>query len=147
MARPGLFVDAGILVASVVKDDPRHPWAAEVLRSIGRGAWSQVVSSDLVVAEAPNFVRMKVPGREALEAVVALVVGEPAAGPVVTEFARVHGAGFAAGWDALRRCHDRGLSFTDCTSLVLARELGIANIATFDRGLDAFLRVVPEADS
>jgi uncharacterized protein len=143
VTRPGLFLDTGVLIAAVVTDDPHHEASAAILEGIGEGRWGRVATSDYVVAEALNFVRRKVRRMEALEAVVALAVGAPWARPVVTDLARVHAGRFAASWDAMRRHHDRGLSFTDCTSLVLCQELGLGTIATYDRGFGGLLDVVP----
>lgn len=129
-----LFLDTGIFVGLVHKSDKKHEEAQRLLGEIIDGRFTEVFTSDYVLAEAWNFIRMKIRRREAAEAVSRLAFGEPNAPPLVTDVLRVHGHRFAAALIHYRKEFDRGLSFTDWTTVVLMDDDRIETIATFDNG-------------
>lgn len=140
----GLFLDTGVFVALVHKGDKQHQPARRLLDQIADGAFSGVYTSDYVLAEAWNFIRMKIRRQEAAETVSRLAFGRSNAPPLVTEILRVHGHRFAAALARYREEFERGLSFTDWTSVVLMDEARIGTIATFDRGFTGLVsHVVP----
>jgi predicted nucleic acid-binding protein len=125
---------------------PRDRWhgpARALFADIQRGRWSSVHTSDLVLAEALNFLRRKVHRREAERTVLALAFGKPGAPPAVTDVLRVHAGRFAQAVERYERHFDQRLSFTDCSTLVLVEELRPAQVATFDRGFQGLAEVVP----
>lgn len=124
----------------MVKSDAGHEAASEILSRTDR--WSAFHTSDHVIAESLNYVRRKVKRRDVAENVVALVFGDERGPPVIDSVLRVHGARFAAALERYRREFDRGLSFTDWTSIVLIEEEGLDAIATFDRGFKGLVEVV-----
>ena len=138
-----LFVDTGVIVAAVQPGDAHHAEANMVLAEVLRGRWRSVHTSDYVLTETLNFLRRKVKRRAAEVAAQRLVFGAPDARPVVTDLPRIHSARFAAALDLYRRRFDRGLSFTDCTTLVVMDEMGIRDLATFDGGFAGLANVVP----
>lgn len=107
------------------------------------GEWKGVHTSDYVIAEALNFVRAKIRRREAADALLDLIFGRPDTPPLVTSVLRVHSARFAAALELYRRNFDRGLSFTDWTTITAMEGEGIDQLATFDGG---FRGLVPLVD-
>lgn len=143
MRKRGLFLDTSVLLASVLRDDPGHERAVGIFEDAAR--WRGLHTSDHVLAETLNFVRQKVRRREVAESVVALVFGSPGEPPLVDSVLRVHGARFAAALDRYRSEFDKGLSFTDWTSVVLVAEEALAGVATFDKGFRGLVDVVDGA--
>lgn len=139
-----LFLDTGVFVALVHKGDKKHDAARQLLDQIAEGHFSGVYTSDYVLAEAWNFIRMKIRKREAAEAVSRLAFGASNAPPLVTDVLRVHGHRFAAALARYRTEFQRGLSFTDWTNVVLMDEEQIVTIGTFDAGFTGLVtHVVP----
>lgn len=137
-----LFLDTGVLLAAALPKDPDHAAAVAILHRVADGEWTTVHTSDYVVAEALNFVRMKVKRRGTAEVVLGLVLGSETALPVVEPLIRIHGVRFARALELYRAEFERGLSFTDWTSIVAMREADVGEIATFDRGFRGIVRVV-----
>ncbi len=52
---------------------------------------------------------------------------------------RIHSARFVGALDLYRRHFDRGLSFTDCTTIAVMDELGMRDLATFDGGFEGLV--------
>jgi predicted nucleic acid-binding protein len=137
-----LFVDTGPLLAAVLPRDPDHDAAVAILRRATEGAWTSVHTSDFVLAEALNFIRMKVKRAQTAEALVTLAFGSDKFPPLFQSVSRVHSARFAVALDHYQKEFGRGLSLTDWTSVVIAQDEGLDEIATFDDGFRALLRVV-----
>lgn len=138
-----LFLDTGVLVADVSPRDARHEEARSIFLRIADGEWSGVYVSDFVVAEALNFVRAKIRKKEAEVALLSPIFGGPGRPPVVTEVVRVHGSRFAAALDLFHTRFDRGLSYTDCTTLEIMTEMELRTLATFDKGFRGLVDIVP----
>lgn len=137
-----LFLDTGFFIAVVVPADPFHDRANAILRSIEDGRWASVHTSDFILAETLSFLRRKVRRREPERIVLALAFGKPGAPPIVTDVPRVGSGRFAETVERYERLFERGLSFTDCSTIVLMEELGVGHLATFDRGFDGLVEVV-----
>jgi len=134
-----LFVDTGVLLAAVLADDPGHAAARRILEDADR--WRGFHTSDYVLAEGLNFIRQKVRRKDAADSFLALAFGTNEDPPIVDEVLRVHGGRFAAALQRYRDEFDRGLSFTDWTSVVLMEEERLGAIATFDRGFHGIVDV------
>lgn len=137
-----VFLDTGILIAAVLPRDPDHAAAVDVLHRLADREWMAAHTSDYVVTEALNFLRMKVKRKDTAEAMLSLVFGADDLRPVVASVLRVHSGRFSRALDLYRREHDRGLSLTDWTSVVSMRDAGIEAIATFDRGFRGIVETV-----
>ncbi|MGQ0534981.1 MAG: type II toxin-antitoxin system VapC family toxin [Methanobacteriota archaeon] len=140
-----LFLDTGVLLATVLPRDPDHEVAVGVLHRLGDGEWTSAFTTDYVLAEAFNFLRRKVRRRATAEALVSLVFGADDFVPVVASVLRVHSGRFARALERYRREHDRGLSLTDWTSVATMQDAGIAMIATFDAAFRGVVEVVDGA--
>lgn len=140
--RAGIFLDTGILLAAALPRDPGHPAAVRVLRRLADGEWPSAHTSDHVIAEALNFIRMKVKRRDAADAVLRIAFGTDDSPPILDSVVRIHGGLFAAALDRYRRDFDRGLSLTDWTTVVATRETGPCALATFDRGFRGLVPLV-----
>lgn len=140
---PSLFLDTAVFIAAVSRRDPHHEAAKQLVHQLQEGAWSSAHTSDYVVAEALNYARSRLRRREAERAILRLVFGAHDFPPLTPEVFRVHGGRFAKALQLYERYFDRGLSFTDATSLVLVEERRLGFLATTDRG---FAGLVPVLD-
>lgn len=137
-----LFLDTGPLVARVSPKDAHHQRAVDLFERIADGEFASVHTSDAVVAEALDFVSMKVKRASSARALSDGVFGTARAPPVVTQVHRVHAARFATTLDRYHKKFDAGLSFTDWSTVVLLDELGIRHVASYDEGLAGFAEIV-----
>ncbi|HEV8359901.1 MAG TPA: PIN domain-containing protein, partial [Candidatus Thermoplasmatota archaeon] len=86
-----VFLDTGVLLAAVLPRDPDHEAAVALLHRLADGAWASAHTSDYVVAEALNFVWMKVKRRDTAEALLAVVFGTEEVPPALDPPVRIHG--------------------------------------------------------
>jgi predicted nucleic acid-binding protein len=111
------------------------------------GEHGRAVTSDYVLAEALNFVRQRVKSEAVARTLDGDVFGRAGHRPIVRDVLRVHGGVFASALDAYRTRWKAGLSFTDWTTVELARVHHIDAVASFDQGFAAWLDVVPTSSS
>ncbi|MBI2078918.1 MAG: type II toxin-antitoxin system VapC family toxin [Euryarchaeota archaeon] len=137
-----LFLDTGVLVGAASQADAQHLASRRILARVVQREWRRVYTSDLVLAEALNFAARKMKRLEAADAILGLVFGRKEAPPVVSDVLRVHGGRLATAIDRFRAEFKAGLTLTDWSSVVLMKELRIDEIATFDRGLNQFVRTI-----
>jgi predicted nucleic acid-binding protein len=117
-----LFVDTSAWYAYVNRADPDHRAVAQVLdRFSGR-----LLTSNFVFDEAVTLCLARLGHR------VALRVGGTLLDPRVTDLIRVGGQDETLAWQLFRERPDQTYSYTDCTSFVLLRRLGLARVAALD---------------
>lgn len=138
-----LWLDTSFLVGIVFKRDRYHEAASDVLRRIARTEWSGVYTSDYVVAELLNLLRGRFGRAEIEERALALLFGTGPSEGILAGLVRIQAGRFALAVDRYRKYRDQGLSFTDCTTLIAMEDEGVGQIATFDRGFDGLVDVVP----
>ncbi len=134
-----VFLDASALVAYYNKDDALHLKAAEVMQRFSSGEipLTKFFTSDYVFDETVTVIEC-VLGKHDL----AVKVGEALRSSPRTEILPVDRDIFETSWKLFGS--SRGLSFTDCTSLVLISEFGIQAAFTFDRHLKTHgVRTIP----
>lgn len=126
----------------MLRRDTWHAPAQGLFDRVGEGAWSKTYSTDLVVAETLNFVRARTDVFGVAAKVLEMVFGTEEAPPIVSEIVRVHVGRFAAAVHAFEAYFDQRLSLTDAATLVVMEELGIEQLATFDRRFRGLVDVV-----
>jgi len=126
MARPEIFADTSALHALVNAHDAHHTAARRSVSGLLQSGRT-LITTDYVVAEALNLATAR-GGRLVAHRTLDLL--EQSAG------IRLEWIGperFATAKAFFRRHADHGYSFTDCTSFVVMRELGLADALTTDR--------------
>lgn len=133
-----VILDTGFLLALHNEHDPHYPRACEIAREIMEGAHGQPVVSDYVVAEALNYVtgRSWPAGRSRVLLADLLGRGEEPWMGLVKVDSEVFEAAVRL-FEAVGV--EKGLSFTDCSSIVLAKSLKAELIASFDSDFDGVL--------
>jgi len=132
-----IFIDTGIFVAFHNTRDKNHERAIEIIKAIASGQHGAAYTSDYVFDEAVTVTLTRTRRHD-----VALRLGEMLLGieiqPFVTILNLDEGA-FRASWHLFTAITDRGLSFTDCTSLALLKAHGIEYLASFDTDFDGLV--------
>lgn len=117
-----LFVDTGVWYAHANAGDPEHRAVSELLESFE----GRLVTSNFVFDETVTLSL----GR--LGHAAAALVGESLLDPDLTDLVRVTPEDEQRAWALFLDRPDKGYSFTDCTSFVLLRRLGLTRAAALD---------------
>lgn len=133
-----IFLDTGVFVAFENPRDANHRPAVGLIEAAAEGTWGEVYTSDYVFDEAVTATLMRTRRPETALRLGRLILGT---GPLgrLTGLVYVSPGIFLRSWQRFLRLVQRGLSFTDCTTLELMRSLQIETIASFDRDFDGLV--------
>jgi len=120
-----VFADTSAWFALKDADDVNHSSAT---RFIGQRPY--LITTNYVIDETITLVRAHLGHRDAVELGERLWRGELAAIVWVTREDE------QAAWELFKRYDDKEFSFTDCTSFVVMRRLGITHAFTFDEDFE-----------
>jgi predicted nucleic acid-binding protein len=123
---PRVLIDTSGWYALIDRTDSAHERAATVVGKLVRGG-SRLVTSDYILDESYTLASARL-GSVGAARLMDLVERTSA---VDTEW--IGGERFAAARSMFRKQLDQGLSFTDCTSFVVMRELHMVDAITTDR--------------
>lgn len=125
-----LFIDTGPLVARYNKDDIHHEEATRTFNEIFSGTtqYTKLYTSDYIVDESITACRSRTRSHK-----YASDLGESIIGSKSIVLLRVDQRMFSEAWELFRERAEVDLSFTDCTSAVLAKSHGIIDVYTYDR--------------
>lgn len=120
-----IFVDTSAWFALYDRRDDAHGRAVRLWKELRRQP-SRLVTSDYIFAEAVTLTRARA-GHSA-----ARTLGDFLLKSRVVELAEVSAQVRDGAWDLFVRYHDKEFSFTDCTSFVIMRDLGLTDAFAFD---------------
>ncbi|MCW4050813.1 MAG: PIN domain-containing protein [Candidatus Bathyarchaeota archaeon] len=132
-----VFIDTGIFVAFHNTRDKNHKRAVEIIKTIASGQHGAAYTSDYVFHEAVTVTLTRTRRHE-----VAVRLGEMLLGIGIQPFVvilNVDEGAFRASWHLFTTLTDRGLSFTDCTTLALLKAHDIEYLASFDTDFDGLV--------
>lgn len=132
-----VFIDTGVFVAFHNTRDVNHSRALELMNNIVTGKLGYAYTSDYVFDEAVTVALLRTRRPE-----TALTVGKLILGELTTPFLmilRVNDEAFKETWKIFQQHAEKGLSFTDCTSIVLMKMRGVENLASFDTHFDGIV--------
>lgn len=141
-----VFLDTGIVVGAANPRDANHAAASRLLAAIGAGQLGDAVTSDYVFDEAVTLTYARTQRAEIALRVGELILGTGSAGRIMG-IAYVSPQVFLRAWARFQRLAERGLSFTDYTSLELVDGLRLDEIASFDHGFDGLAPRRADVDS
>ena len=127
-----VFVDTGAWFAYIVRRDPDHAAATD---------WVQrnrqpLATTDYVIDELLTLLKLRESHR------VAAAAGDALLQQNVARVERITDVDFLEAWTVFRQYHDKGWSFTDCTSKVIMERLGITHAFAFDTHFEEFGTIV-----
>ena len=125
----GVFLDTSFLVALANADDENYSNAQSVKAKIANKELGQPYISDYIFDELVTFLKARHVRPEKIGE-----FGDSLLEDEGIKLLKVDSAVFFQSWELFKK--SAGLSFTDCTSIVLAREFGIKNIASYDSDFD-----------
>lgn len=117
-----LFVDTSAWFAFGNRSDPQHKAVSILLK----GSPGRLVTSNYVLDETLTLCLRRAGHRAACQ------VGAVLRDPQVVELLRVTADDEQRAWELFRARPDKLYSFTDCTSFVLLRKLGTAQVVSLD---------------
>jgi predicted nucleic acid-binding protein len=130
-----LLVDTSFFIALKHLRDADHDRATELFREVFRGKHGVAHTTSVVFLEAVTVALARTHRHSAAKGVGELIqmrTGERQMFPLQ----HVSSGQLTAAWDAFRGHQDKFLSMVDWTSVVVARELEVDAILSFDRGFD-----------
>lgn len=119
-----IFIDTNFYVSLENKADSNHARAKEILTSL-IPANPQFFTTNLILYETATVISLRV-GREAV--IYFKDNFDPA-----TRVLWLDKSTETKAWDLFKKVKDKNISFVDCYSFALLRELGIKEVLTFDR--------------
>ncbi len=117
-----LFVDTSAWFALVNRDDPEHRAVSGTLRDFH----GRLVTSNVVFDETVSLCLYR------LGHALAEKVGATLLDPRITDLVHVTADDESEAWRLFLERPDQRYSFTDCTSFVLLRRLGLRRVAALD---------------
>lgn len=134
-----VVLDTSVLVAKHHLGDAHRDRALELMGEILDRKYGMLVVSDLVLTEAVNYSMGRARSCSVAKDLLRDVLGR--GGP---RWVVLHNVNETLFERSVQLCLEigasRGLSFTDCTTVVLARALKAEAIASFDSGFDGVAR-------
>ena len=125
----GVFLDTSFLVALANADDKNHKSAQFVKARIANQELGQPYISDYIFDEFVTFLMARHVRPEKVEELGNTLLGDES-----IKMLKVDSAVFFSSWKLFKKLV--GLSFTDCTSIVLAKEFSVGNIVSYDSDFD-----------
>lgn len=120
-----LFVDASAWIALFDKADKYHQPASKRLHEVRNQV--SLITSDYVLDEALTFLLYK------SNKSVAIRCGQWALDASFVEIIRIDESTWSNAWGMFQAYDDKEWAFTDCTSFVLMRQLGLWQAFSFDQ--------------
>jgi len=126
-----LILDTSFLIALNDSGDHKHENALALKSKIKNKEFGQCFISDYIFDELVTFLRAKsIPDDKINEIGDALL-----SDPTIERF-NIDEETFSQSWENFKKTSN--LSFTDCTTITLAKKFGVKNVASFDSDFDKF---------
>ena len=119
-----IFLDTSYLVALEINGDSNHESAVILMNKILNNEFGKPIISDYIFDETVTVTFSKTKSLEKTSK-----LGTSLKKSVMTKITEKD---FEETWELFKKQTDTKLSFTDCSSLVIMKRMGIKNIATFD---------------
>lgn len=136
-----IFIDTSAFYAMEVQTDVNHNKASLVKVDIAKNEYGLPYTTNFIINEALTLLRFKVGHKEAI------AFGEKIRESKSLRVIRIDEAIEDIAWKIFKKHSDKELSFTDCTSFVVMKELDIKEAFAFDEHFTQMgFRVVPKLE-
>jgi predicted nucleic acid-binding protein len=124
-----LFIDTGPFIARYSRADTHHLDSVKTFEKIGRGetSYRKLYTSDYILDEAVTGCRQRTRAHAA-----SVELGSAILSSESIVLLKVDDLALEETWELYKERSEVQLSFTDCTTAVLARRLGIVDLYTYD---------------
>lgn len=143
--RISIVIDTDVLIAFISKRETEHQAAKGLVENALSGRWGTPFVTDFIIDEGLTLLMARKARLEAAERLIALFSPADPAAPVSLLPIRVGEEAFTSSLGLFRRHYERGLSFTDCTTVAVAEQRQVAQVASFDDGFDGLVTRVHSA--
>ena len=121
-----IFIDTGAFFASKVTNDVNHPSAVKIERQIRAGEYGKMITTNYILDELFTLLRARISHEETIQ------IGETIRKSPNIRIIWILEALEETSWEFFKEHHDKTYSFTDCTSFVVMRSLGMKLAFTYD---------------
>ncbi|MEM2959016.1 MAG: type II toxin-antitoxin system VapC family toxin [Candidatus Jordarchaeaceae archaeon] len=132
------FIDSGIFVAFHNLRDENHDRALNLIRKAASGEFGIVYTSDYVFDESVTTALIRTNNPSIAQSLGEMILGGPKT-PTFIIMLKVDSEIFKKSWELFVKYAEKGLSFTDCTSIMLIKSRGIDSIISFDSDFDGLV--------
>jgi predicted nucleic acid-binding protein len=130
-------VDTGLIVAVHSAGDAKHAEGVRLRNALQTGKHGMVFLTDLVLAEILNYFVAKSRDRTLPDRVARELLGEDQ--PPWLRLVRIDERTWNLARQEFRVLSRAGLSFTDCSSIAVVKEMKLDAIVGFDSGFDGVI--------
>jgi uncharacterized protein len=130
-----VFVDTGIFVALRNSEDINHQRSKELMMTALKGNWGSIYTSDYIIDEAITTALARTKRHDFAVDMGTYILDSPRFIKIT-----VDNEIFNAAWSKFKTFKDKGLSFTDCTSIALCEKQRIKQMMSFDSGFDGLIQ-------
>ena len=133
-----IFLDTGFILAIRNSDDNNHMKAAELMKECLAGKFGRIIVSDFVFDETVTLTLVRTYNKTLVKDIGDFIFNSPR-----INLLHLSETEFLATWELFLKYFEKGLSFTDCSILVMAK-LFESNvyIATFDNHFKGLLPII-----
>lgn len=124
-----VILDTSFLIAFNNAKDENHKSAQSLKAKLKEKEFGQCYISDYIFDEFVTFLRAKLFPESSIKE-----IGDALLADQSIKLLKIDVDTFLKSWEFFKRSNE--LSFTDCSTITLAKELGIRNVATFDSDFD-----------
>ena len=121
-----IFIDTGAFFASKVKNDVNYPSAVKIERQIKAGKYGKMITTNYILDEFFTLLRARVSYEETIQ------IGETIRRSPNIRIIWILEALEETSWEFFKEHRDKTYSFTDCTSFVVMRSLGMNLAFSYD---------------
>ncbi len=121
-----IFVDTSAWLALDDKNDQYHNKAVAKSSEIKRQR-IKIITSEYIIDETITLIRYRVSHQ------AAVIFGDSLLNSSIVRIVNVTDEDRIKAWEIFKKYEDKELSFTDCTSFVLTKNLRLQKIFTFDK--------------
>ena len=129
-----LFVDTGVFFAAYSKKDVHHSNAVELMEWGMRGKGGTMYTSDYIFDETVTLARVKTHDSE-----ISIKIGQMIKDSPRINLLKIDEDIFNMAWAIFEKYCQKGLSFTDCTSIAIVKSHKIDTIFSFDAHFDGII--------
>ena len=126
-----VLIDTCIFVALHNANDNHHQRSKELIKNALIGNFGRIYTSEYIVDEAITTAMVRTKKHEIAVDLGTYIIESPRIIKLVVDQDT-----FKVAWAKFKAYEDKGLSFTDCTSIALTEKYGIKQIMSFDCGFD-----------
>lgn len=133
-----VFLDTGFILAIRNSDDNNHVKATEIMKECLSGKFGRIIVSNFIFDETVTLTLVRTHNKNLVEDIGNYILNSSR-----INILHLSETEFLATWELFIKYFEKGLSFTDCSTLVMAK-LFESNvyIATFDSHFKGLLPVI-----